>query len=84
MKYTDKALKDISFWKKIGDKAIQTKISKLLLSIEESPFEGIGKPEALKYELAGFWSRRINREHRIIYKVQNEIIEIHSLKDHYL
>jgi toxin YoeB len=51
--------------------------------MKESPFEGIEKPEVLKYELAGFWSRRINWEHRIIHKVPNGMIEIHSLKGHY-
>lgn len=55
------------------------------MGIEENPFTGIGKPEALKYDLSGFWSRRINREHRIVYKVYEEKkgIEIHSLKGHY-
>jgi len=48
------------------------KITKLVTAIEKDPFTGIGKPEALKYDLSGFWSRRINEEHRIVYKVYEE------------
>lgn len=81
--YTDSAIDDISFWEKSGNKTIQNKITKLLKSMEETPFEGIGKPEALKYELTGFWSRRIDKEHRLVYKVKNEKITIYSLKGHY-
>ena len=81
--YTDRAVDDISYWKKSGNKSVQNKITKLLKSIEETPFEGIGKPEPLKYELKGFWSRRINREHRLIYKVNPGKITVYSLKDHY-
>ena len=62
--YTNRAIGDVSYWKKSGNKNIQNKITRLLKSIEETPFEGIGKPEALKYELNGFWSRIINNEHR--------------------
>ncbi len=62
--FTNRAIGDVSYWKKSGNKNIQNKITRLLKSIEETPFEGIGKPEALKYELNGFWSRRINNEHR--------------------
>ena len=51
--FDELALKDLQFWKKSGNTAIQTKIQKLLSSIQESPFTGIGKPEALKYDLAG-------------------------------
>ncbi len=56
----------ISSFGKTGNKAIQNKIQELIQSIAISPFKGIGKPEALKYNLAGKWSRRINSEHRII------------------
>lgn len=77
------ALKDLHFWKKSGNIAIQAKIQKLLSTIKESPYTGIGKPEALKYDLAGNWSRRINNEHRIVYSVHENIIQVHSLKGHY-
>ncbi|SNB44361.1 toxin of the YoeB-YefM toxin-antitoxin system [Flavobacterium psychrophilum] len=82
--YTDEALKDISYWKKSGDKIIQNKIQKLIISIQENPTEGIGKPEKLKHNLSGYWSRRINQEHRIIYEIkENNTVEIQSLKGHY-
>ena len=51
--------------------------------MQEHPFEGIGKPETLKYNLSGFWSRRIDRENRILYKIIDETIWIYSLKGHY-
>ena len=63
--FLDKALDDIDFWKKSGNMVIQNKITKLLESISKTPFAGIGKPEALKYELSGYWSRRITDEHRL-------------------
>ena len=56
--YTDEALKDISYWKKSGDKIIQNKIQKLIIAIQENPTEGIGKPEQLKHNLSGSWSRK--------------------------
>lgn len=77
------AIEDFEYWKKSGNKIIQKKIHKLLTDITEHPFEGTGKPEQLKYNLAGKWSRRINQEHRIIYKVESDTIYIYSLKGHY-
>ncbi|MEI6190661.1 MAG: Txe/YoeB family addiction module toxin [Chitinophagia bacterium] len=59
-------------------------INNLLENILSEPFPGIGKPEPLKHELAGLWSRRINKEHRLIYRARKEIIEIVSLRFHYL
>ena len=61
---TDDAKEHLLYWRKTGNKAILHKIDKLTDGIQESPFDGIGKPEALKYELAGKWSRRITQEHR--------------------
>ncbi|MFW0717614.1 Txe/YoeB family addiction module toxin [Pedobacter sp. N23S346] len=83
IEYTQQAQNDLIFWKKSGNKSIQNKIIRLLNAILESPYTGIGKPEALKYELTGKWSRRINEEHRVIYIVTEEIIYIESLKGHY-
>ncbi len=77
------ARKDREFWKTSGNKQIQKKIEELIIDIQEHPFTGIGQPEALKHNLSGFWSRRINREHRIIYQVMDGMIEITSLKGHY-
>ena len=81
--FSEKAQQDINYWKKTGNIKIQKKIKELLLSIQETPFNGIGKPEALKYELSGSWSRRIDQEHRIVYHVTVEFIRVESLKDHY-
>jgi toxin YoeB len=85
--YAPKALKDLEFWKKSGNKSIQKKIQQLIEAIQESPFEGIGKPEALKHDLSGRWSRRISHEHRIIYSLSNnntiQILAILSLRGHY-
>ena len=84
VKFTKKALEHIEFWKKSGNKAIQKKIQLLIENIMTSPFTGIGKPEALKYNLQGTWSRKINEEHRIVYEIPDEdILLIHSLKGHY-
>lgn len=81
--YSAKALEDITYWKKSGNKKIQQKIATLISSIEDTPFTGIGSPEALKYNLAGLWSRRINQEHRLIYEVSKNTVFIHSLLGHY-
>jgi toxin YoeB len=81
--FAPKALSDIEYWKFSGNKNIQKKISQLINSIRENPFNGIGKPEPLKHEFSGCWSRRINEEHRLIYEVGEHSIEILSLKDHY-
>lgn len=83
--YSPQALEDIEYWKKSGNKVIMAKITALLNDIAAHPFSGIGKPEALKYDLAGYWSRRINSEHRIIYSVRNDMIEVHllSMRYHY-
>ena len=81
--YGNDALLDIKFWKKSGNIQIQKKISELIKDIIEHPEIGIGKPEQLKHEFLGYWSRRINGEHRIIYKVENEKLHIASLRGHY-
>ena len=77
------AKNDIAFWKKTGDVIVMKRIAKLLSSISSTPFEGVGKPEPLKYELSGYWSRRITKEHRLVYKVENNEIEVISLRFHY-
>jgi toxin YoeB len=81
--FSAKAQEDLEYWKKTGNGSIQRKIKDLLQSMLETPFHGIGKPESLKHELSGSWSRRINQEHRIIYQVTDEFIKIESLKGHY-
>ena len=85
--FSNKAKKDLEFWSKSGNKNILKKISELLRAIQENPFEGIGKPEPLKYNLSGVWSRRINQEHRLVYEIVDEntieILNIISVKGHY-
>jgi toxin YoeB len=77
------AISDMKYWRKSGNKSIQKKITQLLHAIKENPFEGIGKPEPLKYDFTDKWSRHISQEHRIIYKVGGHIIKIYSLRGHY-
>ncbi len=66
------------------DKKIAKRIMELIKDIERSPFEGIGKPEPLKYGLSGYWSRRITEEHRLVYRVEEDSLIIISCKYHYL
>ncbi len=65
------------------DKKMLKKINELIKDIKTNPFDGIGKPEPLKYDYAGFWSRRIDREHRLIYQVEDNHLLIYSCKYHY-
>lgn len=76
------AWEDYLSWQQ-QDKKMLKKINQLIKDIQRTPFEGIGKPEPLKYDLSGFWSRRIEREHRLVYQVHNNEILIFSLKYHY-
>ncbi len=65
------------------DKKMLRKINELIKDIQRNPFTGKGKPEPLKYDLAGLWSRRIDREHRLVYQVQDNEILVYSCKFHY-
>ena len=82
---TQKAQKDYRHWRHSGNHGIIKKISELLQDIAAHPYSGIGRPEMLKYDLSGKWSRRINDEHRLVYSVDEDKIEIHvlSMKGHY-
>ncbi len=80
--FAPKAWDSYLYWQKT-DKAILKRINSLIKDIQRSPFEGIGKPEPLKHALSGFWSRRINDEHRIVYKVTEDNILIAQLRYHY-
>lgn len=81
--YLPRAQADLVYWKKSGNKGIQQRISKIIQSILDSPFEGIGEPEALKYDYAGWWSRRINEEHRLVYQIEEGKIIIAQMRFHY-
>lgn len=83
--FLEQAEKDREYWKKTGNKAIMNRITALLKDMAEHPYTGIGKPEPLRYELAGYWSRRINSEHRIIYSVHEEkvVVYVLSMRYHY-
>lgn len=70
------------YWQKT-DKAILRRINTLIKEIQRHPYEGIGKPEPLKHGLSGYWSRRINDEHRIVYKVLDDQVLIAQLRYHY-
>ena len=83
IEFTPEAHREFIAWKESGNEQIVVKISALIESIIESPFKGIGKPEALKYNLRPKWSRRINKEHRLIYEVRNDVLYIFSLRGHY-
>lgn len=72
--FTDLALDGIEKHKRAGDKAILLKLEKLLNELREHPKTGTGKPEILKYNLEGFWSRRINKKHRLIYKIDEKVV----------
>ena len=70
---------------KSGDRACIKKLERILIELSETPFEGIGKPEALKHQLTGFWSREINKKDRIIYKVNEDVVSVYviSAMGHY-
>lgn len=73
---------DYQYWQSI-DKKMVTRINELLKDISRTPFSGLGKPEPLKHEYKGFWSRRINDEHRLIYKITGDEIHILKCRFHY-
>jgi len=80
--WSDKSWDDYLHWQK-HDKNTLKKINHLIRDIERDPFDGIGKPEPLKNNLSGWWSRRIDDKHRIIYRIENNQLEIAHCKDHY-
>lgn len=79
--FSENAWDDYLYWQKT-DKQTQ-RINQLISDIQRSPFEGVGKPEPLKHALSGYWSRRINSEHRIVYRTDNDSVFIAQLRYHY-
>ena len=84
IEFTEQAQIDIAQHKKSGNKAVLTKILTFLDELTEHPFKGTGKPEQLKHDFSGYWSRRINKEHRLIYSISQDIVYINSAFEHYL
>jgi len=73
---------DYLYWQK-NDKRTLQRINDLIKDVQRNPFDGIGKPEPLKFSMSGFWSRRINSEHRLVYKIQSETLIIVQCRYHY-
>ena len=80
--FSPQAREDYLYWQQVDKKFIR-RINELLKDIARSHYDGIGKPEPLKHALAGFWSRRITDEHRLVYRIKGQIIEIVQLRYHY-
>lgn len=80
--FSKNAWEEYTSWQS-EDKQMLKKINELIKDIQRHPNEGIGKPEPLKYDLAGFWSRHIDREHRLVYQVIDQEILIYSCRYHY-
>ena len=76
------AWEDYMYWQN-HDKKVLRQINKLVKDISRSPFEGLGKPEPLRENLRGLWSRRINKEHRLVYLVRENTVLIFSCRGHY-
>ena len=80
--FAENAWEDYLYWQKT-DRNLLKRINALIKDIQREPFDGIGKPEPLKHALSGYWSRRINDEHRIVYKIESDSILIAQLRYHY-
>ncbi len=80
--FSEVAWEDYLYWQ-ATDRQILKRINLLIREIQRSPQDGIGKPEPLKHSLSGYWSRRINDEHRIVYKVEGDELRIAQLRYHY-
>ncbi|ASK32884.1 Txe/YoeB family addiction module toxin (plasmid) [Alcanivorax sp. N3-2A] len=80
--FCENAREDYLYWQKT-DKKLLNRINKPIKETKREPFEGVGKPEPLKHYLAGYWSRRINDEHRMVYKVTDDALLLAQLRYHY-
>ena len=82
LRFTAQAMRDFGYWEATDTRLVK-KINALLTSIEATPFAGLGKPEPLKNDWSGWWSRRITSEHRLIYRINGGAIEIARCRFHY-
>jgi len=82
LSWAEKAWDDYSYWQKVDIKTLK-RINSLIKDIKRQPFEGLGDPEPLKHNWSGYWSRRIDREHRLVYKVAENQIFIVQCRYHY-
>jgi toxin YoeB len=80
--FTPEAWEDYMYWQSTNQQIVQ-RINLLLKDISRTPREGIGKPEPLKWGLSGCWSRRIDREHRLVYRIKDDILHVISCRYHY-
>lgn len=80
--FSEHGWEDYCYWQRT-DKKMLLRINALIKEIQRAPFEGIGKPEPLKHGLAGYWSRRITDEHRIVYKMEGDSVFLAQLRYHY-
>jgi toxin YoeB len=80
--FSDRAWEDYLYWQKT-DKRMLKKVNELIKDTDRNRHKGIGKPEPLKHTLSGFWSRRINEEHRLVYRIKGDEIQIAQLRHHY-
>jgi toxin YoeB len=80
--FAEEAWDDYVYWQQ-QDKRVVKRVNDLIEAVMRDPFNGIGKPEPFKHALAGFWSRRISEEHRMVYKVENDALMIAQLRYHY-
>ena len=82
IKLSSNGWEDYLYWQST-DRTILKRINRLIAEIMREPFEGIGKPEPLKHQLSGFWSRRIDDRHRLVYAIENDTLLIAQCRDHY-
>jgi toxin YoeB len=80
--FAERGWEDYLHWQK-ADRKMVRRVNDLIRDIQRSPFEGKGKPEALKHALSGYWSRRITDEHRIVYRVEGDAVLVAQLRYHY-
>ena len=80
--FRERAWKDYLYWQET-DKHILKRINSLIKDIQRNPFDGLGKPEPLKHQFSGFWSRRIDSQHRLVYTVCDDTLCVAQCRDHY-